>query len=397
MISSICVAVTFATPASAVDEDGWSELSEAERVDLALIAKTEGIGIDEAVERFAWQNDFALASTALQEAHPQSFAYAEITSEAPAAATISFVGPVPADTDKFLGSLPEGIHVELVPGAALSAVDVDAEIIEVHHAVSATGLVGNVLTLYDRGAGLVRVTAEPRGEGDLPGQEQAIRSMLPENLPPFDFILDPQVGGSDDVRRGGGRLEFPDTADLACSGGFNVIKPNGTTGVATAGHCDNSLTHENTNGDPEVDLNFQAQHRGEWGDFQWHKSPEGESDNFYYDYNSTRDVIAWSNPVDGQTLCRFGHKTGATCSAVNDLSVCKTDGDGNELCRLVRMNEDEAGPGDSGGPWYYGQVAYGYHQGSVGRGCGFLGLSSCDVWSRASYIDNALDVSVRSN
>jgi hypothetical protein len=61
------------------------------------------------------------------------------------------------------------------------------------------------------------------------------------------------------------------------------------------------------------------------------------------------------------------------------------------------MNDDEADVGDSGGPWYYGQTAYGYHQGSVGLGCGFLGLFSCDVWSRASYIDEALNVSVRTS
>lgn len=44
---------------------------------------------------------------------------------------------------------------------------------------------------------------------------------------------------------------------------------------------------------------------------------------------------------DGQTLCRFGRSTGATCSEVNDLSLCSTV-NGVEICRLVRMNDDEA-------------------------------------------------------
>ncbi|MCZ3388037.1 MAG: hypothetical protein LH645_02680 [Actinomycetia bacterium] len=97
-----------------------------------------------------------------------------------------------------------------------------------------------------------------------------------------------------------------------------------------------------------------------------------------------------------QGIYRLGQTTGADCSKVTDFSTCFIV-DGTEVCRLVRMDDDEAGPGDSGGPWYYGEAAYGYHQGSVGSGCGFLGLSSCDVWSRASYIDEALDVSVRAN
>ena len=390
------VAIFYTAPAGAALEGEWEGLSVAERQDLTLIAESEGIGTDEAMDRVAWQNDFAMAATAVQEAHPESFAYAEITSEMPAVGSISFVGSVPVDAYKLLTSVPAGVKVELIPGAELSAAAVDAAIIDVHHAVSATGLVGDVTTSYDHEAGLVRVAAQPKSEEDLTGQEQAIRAMLPESLPRYEIVLDPQFGGRDDVRKGGGRLELSGEGYLECTAGFNVIKPNGTTGVATAGHCLNNLTHENGNGDPEVDLNFQEGHRGDWGDFQWHTSTEGESDNFFYNWNSVRDVIAWSNPVDGQTLCRFGQNTGATCSGVNDLSVCKTS-DGTELCRLVRMNDDEAAGGDSGGPWYYGQTAYGYHQGSVGLGCGFLGLFSCDVWSRASYIDEALGVSVRAN
>lgn len=391
------VAVLCTAPAGAAPQDQWAALSAAEREDLTLIAESEGIGTDEAMERVAWQNDFAMAATAVQEAYPESFAHAEIASEVPAVGSISFVGPVPVDVYRLLASVPEGVNVELVPGAELSAAAVDAAIIKVHHAVSGTGLVGDVVTSYDREAGLVQVAAQPKSAEDLTGQEQAIRSLLPGDLPPFELILDPQLeGGGGDVRKGGGRLEVSGEGYLECTAGFNVIKPNGTTGVATAGHCLNNLTHENKNGDPEVDLNFQAGHRGDWGDFQWHTSTEGESDNFFYNWNSTRDVIATSNPVDGQTLCRFGQNTGATCSGVNDLSVCHTV-DGFTYCRLVRMNDDEADGGDSGGPWYYGETAYGYHQGYVGSGCGFLGLSSCDVWSRASYIDEALGVSVRAN
>lgn len=389
------ITISYTTPADAAPQGQWENLSAAERADLALIAESEGIGTEEAMDRVAWQNDFAMAATALQEAYPESFAHAEITSEWPAVGSIWFVGPVPLGASELLASVPEGVNVELIPGAELSAEAVDAAVIEVHRAVSATGLVSDVVTSYDRESGLVRVIAQPlRSEEDLKSQEQGIRSMLPERLAPFDVVLDARIGARDEVRKGGGRLEWSGTPDLACTGGFNVIKPNGTTGVATAGHCDNSLTHENTNGDLEVDLNFQAGHRGDWGDFQWHKSPEGESDNFFNDWTSTRDVIAWSNPVDGQTLCRFGRRTGAACNQVADLSTCSTV-NGVEVCRLVRMDDDQADGGDSGGPWYFNETAYGFHKGSVS--CGFLWLSSCDVWSRASYIDETLGVSVRTH
>ena len=165
----------------------------AEREDLTLVAESEGIGPDEAMERVAWQNGFAMAATAVQEAYPESFAHAEITSEMPAVGSISFVGAVPLDVDRLLGSVPEGVSVELIPGAELSAAEIDAAINKVHHAVSATGLVGDAVTSYDREADLVRVAAQPRSAEDLTGQEQAIRSLLPEDLPPFEMILEPQL------------------------------------------------------------------------------------------------------------------------------------------------------------------------------------------------------------
>ena len=53
------------------------------------------------------------------------------------------------------------------------------------------------------------------------------------------------------------------------------------------------------------------------------------------------DALVVLHEGDGQTLCRFGRSTGATCSEVNDLSVCSTVNE-VEFCRLVRMNDDEA-------------------------------------------------------
>lgn len=63
---------------------------------------------------------------------------------------------------------------------------------------------------------------------------------------------------------------------VECTAGFNVVNSSGTTGVATAGHCGNSLTHENAKGDTEYDLNYQSGDIGEWGDIQWHTSSDGD-------------------------------------------------------------------------------------------------------------------------
>ena len=398
-VAVVALALVWVTPAGATSTDRPLAPSADERTDLLAIAQSEGVSLEEAVDRFAWQDKFAIAATAVEEAYPEAFSGAEITSETPAVATIRFAGAVPAGVGDVLAELPSSVRVELVPGEAMTAAEIDGAVIEAHRAVSATGKVRNSASWYDSAAGVVRVAAQPREAGHrsraaLTVEARLIRESLPLSAGPVDLVLDPGAGGADEARNGGGRLENSGSSGLACTAGFNVINSAGTTGVATAGHCGNSLSHENTNGAAEYALTYRSQHLGQWGDFQWHTSTDTEPDDFYYNASSIRDVSARANPVDSQTICRFGHNTGAQCSRVEDLSTCVTV-DGVEACRLVRMENDEAGGGDSGGPWYYGNTAYGFHKGQTS--CGFLWLSTCDVWSRVTYIDDALGVTVRTS
>lgn len=53
---------------------------------------------------------------------------------------------------------------------------------------------------------------------------------------------------------------------------------------------------------------------------------------------------------------------------------------------MVRTDNDISGPGDSGGPWYYGTIAYGIRWGTFGT---WLGDRS--ALSRATYVDEALN------
>lgn len=49
------------------------------------------------------------------------------------------------------------------------------------------------------------------------------------------------------------------------------------------------------------------------------------------------------------------------------------------------MNGDTLGGGDSGGPWYFGNKAYGAHQGNC---------DTRDSFSKASHFDEALGIFV---
>ncbi len=113
-----------------------------------------------------------------------------------------------------------------------------------------------------------------------------------------------------------------------------------------------------------------------------------ERDDFYYDYGERRDVQEIKNPVEDQKICNFGRKTGAKCDTVYKLSVCKTVDD-IEHCRLVAMDDHTTAGGDSGGPWYYGNVAYGIHSSRK-----TIWFQERSLWSRTKYMDDALDATI---
>jgi hypothetical protein len=97
---------------------------------------------------------------------------------------------------------------------------------------------------------------------------------------------------------------------------------------------------------------------------QWHSSQNSNHfDDFWSGSTSAyavnlRDVSGVGTPVAGQSLCKNGITSYKTCEDVYQLNHCK-DG----ACHLVAMHRRHAAPGDSGGPWFWGNTAYGLHQG----------------------------------
>ncbi|WP_147942868.1 hypothetical protein [Microbispora sp. CSR-4] len=86
---------------------------------------------------------------------------------------------------------------------------------------------------------------------------------------------------------------------------------------------------------------------------------------FYYDWTFKRYVYDWGTYSNiGDRICRFGRKTGATCSHVKQVGAVGTGDDGRTYYDLTVMEDRQAAGGDSGGPWYYGNRAWGIHHGA---------------------------------
>lgn len=340
-------------------------------------------------DRFAWQNDVALVATEFETAFPESYAGAEVVSTSPAVAVVRFKGEVPAGVADQFNDIVD-VNVRLEGGQSLSQVEVNNLVYKAHSAASEVTSVRNLTSEYDNSARSVVVTAGvPAGLDDTRPQVSSDISNRLREVGVGSFIVRTAGLSQDESRYGGGRLEVTGSETLACTAGFNVVNSAGVTGISTAGHCSNLLTHENTSGSTEYATTYKSGHHGTYGDFQWSITGDTEPDDFYYSWSSTRDVAAVASPLVNQNLCRFGHITGAQCAEVETNSVCSTTSAGT-ACNLTRMKKDTAQPGDSGGPWYYGNTAYGIHKGDVA----VIG-GTRDVFSKATLIDEALGVVIR--
>lgn len=147
-----------------------------------------------------------------------------------------------------------------------------------------------------------------------------------------------------------------------CTAGFTVQAPNGELGISTAGHCGNT---QYVSG---VLLPFRRENRGGDYDVQWHSACDLlQVTNQFESGYGMRSVVGTrsrNSQAIGTYVCKWGKATYRTCGWIEskdydpdgltdfnpfDGSFIRVDGHGANL----------VDPGDSGGPWFVEDVAYG--------------------------------------
>ncbi|WP_100446976.1 chymotrypsin family serine protease [Glycomyces xiaoerkulensis] len=234
-----------------------------------------------------------------------------------------------------------------------------------------------------------RIATELAAQPDLPTDPDEIRERLSEEFHKgVDLEVVDRLGNRTEHAYGGSAVY--DDGNFECTSGWTVISPEGVTGVTTAGHCTgiNQLYQPNWGFN---DLRFQRQHRGYWGDVEWHIAPyHVEPAEFYAHPNYRRDTLSvepWWGFSVGESICIFGRSTGSRqCSldVQNPWWSCTLGGYYTQS--LVRMDGDVTIGGDSGGGWSWNNRAYGSHVGDC---------SWQNVFSRADDFDEAIGVTVR--
>jgi streptogrisin C len=343
--------------------------------DAKLIAETYGWRFEEALEHLEQSRRFARLTAALAEKHPDAYASAALGERPGAPAVIRFVGEPPADAlAEIEGSR---LPVKAQGGAKYSEQELQKRAVAVHDHLVRSGFAQVVTATTPTDGVLASVFGD--GQLELPSDLRDGVEVTPSARPI----------ATDEHTRGGAFLL--DDGTFECTSGFTVAAPNGTTGVATAGHC----TGLNQYQQPEDGLTYamahQAQHVGLFGDVEWKTTTHLEPAEFFARANEIRQVnsLSVSLPVNTPS-CVYGRSSNArACDQVFSTFVTVTTSAGTASF-LMAMDSDNTIPGDSGGPWSFATEADGIHKGDTTISGGVR-----NVWSRAALLPLSLGVSVR--
>ncbi len=363
-------------------------VSAAELEDLKAVASQYGISLQAAMDRYAWNDNFGLAVAKIREEAPTAFTGAEIVDASNA--WVAFASDAPQAALDIIGTFRtghSGISVEVRTGKGFTEVELEKAIEAAHFAVYEATEVRDASTTFDFATGQIKavVVLESTASDSVLDALRADAANEVTNATRADILNSittsvvrsnhEVLGGSDSSTEhlGGEALSI-------CTSGFGTKNSSGVRGITTAGHCPNSLADDGTS------LTFEGEHKGSFGDFQLHTGPQKETDDFYAGNTvsvevNRRDVSSVQCPTVGQMLCRNGKKTFRRCQKVRKLNVCS-----GVYCNLVQMGARRAKGGDSGGPVFKGNTAYGLHQGWMDDPWPF----KRDLFSRADQIYNAL-------
>lgn len=164
-----------------------------------------------------------------------------------------------------------------------------------------------------------------------------------------------------------------------CTSGFAVMGPGGIKGVTTAGHCQDTQAFNGVN------LPFMSGTVGGLFDIQWHRADQDFTvRNLIWDGTYARfifDVKFRASQSVGEFVCKFGKTSGYACG-----TIATTSQDGVN----VRVDQIVVQGGDSGGPWFWNNTAYG----TTISACLLNDNTPCAIYGPVDQIYNILGLVV---
>jgi streptogrisin C len=232
-----------------------------------------------------------------------------------------------------------------------------------------TDLPGSRGAGYDQRTGEVVLLITP-AEAQTIGVE-AIRTHAEElSGVPVRVVVNPLIESNMAIV-GGARVEGLNTLTHRrnrCTSAF-VVTNGEVNAITTAAHCPDQLTYVEADGS-SVTLPMIGSWGAAYRDVQINGSADSPYPNFYSDEpaGTLRAVETWRSAAStraGDFVCHYGTSSGYSCSTV-ELTDYAPPGD---LCggpcspTWVTVKGPSCVPGDSGGPVFVGEVAFGIAKG----------------------------------
>jgi PKD repeat protein len=186
----------------------------------------------------------------------------------------------------------------------------------------------------------------------------AERANLPERV---EVVAVPELAQPAVLRGGDGDPGY-------CSAGFTVRDYYGQVGISTAAHCGNYQQFQG------LALPFVYEVYYDSADVQWHSAcPYTEVTNEFNSGLGYRACVGARGRADqstGSYVCKWGTVTGRTCGYIQtknyDPSYVPAGDD--TFVRVNGYGANLVSPGDSGGPWFLENIAYGITSGRISDG-----------------------------
>ncbi|WP_100445493.1 chymotrypsin family serine protease [Glycomyces xiaoerkulensis] len=383
-------ALLLATPATVAAEENdtaaesdYQTPEESLEHDLRLTAEAKGWTFEQAEAQYEVTEAIGDIAGEIAPKRPEAFVGTALSEEPGGAPTLYLKG----EADEFVERVIEqsGQKVIVADGQPYSFVELQERSLQLTEELIKLGY-GDIVSAVDITEGTVSAeVAAPRG--NIVEADQIAGRLSEELRTGIDLSVVKGLDNRAEHAYGGAVLY--DDGFFECTSGWTVEAPDGTTGVTTAGHC-NGINEIEEDGCCVFDMTFQTQYQGYWGDVEWHTTNHIEPARFYASPNNLRDTLSiepWSDFTVGESICMFGRATGSReCGLdVEDAWVSCTFS-GTTIDSLVQMDGDVTTGGDSGGPWSWGNRAYGSHVGDCG---------GKNVFSRVDDFDEAIGVTVR--
>ncbi|MFI6503971.1 S1 family peptidase [Nonomuraea typhae] len=353
------------------------DLSASQINDLAGMADSLQIPLEESIERYGYQRYGDRVAGQLKAAFPDQLS--GFTNENGGGAWIGFKNAIPGLAVQLAKTLPG--RVELHGNLGYSEVDLPKAQEQIDRALRRTPGVKAVSTWYDPKLGIGGVVV-PSADAVPALTDSTLRSSLatltaanPAITVAVSIRAVNRLGRPfDQYIRGGGNLGPED-----CTSGFNLISESGTSRrLGSAGHCVTTDVWErycNQSADGGCTYVIgRWRYVGNGGDvgFYEHGTEFTATRTFYWDWGQKKYADARSaGPKVGDAVCKFGFTTGRSCGTVTALNQNDGAGTGGLVRTTIPSGPATCYHGDSGGPFHRdGGEAYGVLTGDLVDGNG---------------------------